>query len=164
MHTYSISRPRRPRVLFVLLSLALSGMLLTPRSAHAQLVGCQSDPILVLSNKTEIDLRASIDDSSDDVRQVTYTVHGPAHTSVIAVIPGLLGPKEVVQYSADQATHSYVTTTLVDTGADGVAVTASTQALALGLTILPGLGLDTGVALVSISGLSHQPLSLSLTL
>jgi hypothetical protein len=143
----------RSLVALALLSLALGASLGAPRLAHAQLVGCQTDPILLLSNGTELDLHASIDDSGSDVRQVIFTVHAPTGTHLLLYTPGLLGPKEVVQFAADQNPGHYTTTTQVDTGTAGVGVTATTQALGL-----------IGVALVSASGTSQQPLSVSLDL
>jgi hypothetical protein len=145
---------RRLRSLFVpAVAVALGISLATPRLAHAQLSGCQSDPVLVLSNLTEIDLHASIADSSDDVQQVIYTVHAPVGTSLVTYTPGLLGPKQVVQFVADQDSGHYTTTIVVDTGTGGVDVTATTQALAL-----------LGAALATVSGVSHQPLTVALTL
>jgi hypothetical protein len=110
--------------------------------------------VLLLSNGTEIDLQASIDASSDDVQQVIYTVHGPAGTSLVSSTPGVLGPKQVTRFVADQAPGQYTTTTVVDTVTGGVAVTAQTQALAA----------DAATALATVSGLSHQPLSVALHL
>jgi hypothetical protein len=143
----------RPLVVSALTAVALNALPVPPRLAHAQLAGCQSDPVLLLSNGTEIDLHASIDDSSDDVQQVTYTVHVPAGTRLVIDTPGALGPKEVVRYAADQGPDHYTTTTVVDTGSGGVTVMATTQALAL-----------VGAALVTVSGVSHQRLSVSLAL
>lgn len=152
MPSRSVIRLLRPLVACVV-AVTLGSSILAAHPARAQLVGCQSDPVLLLSNGTEIDLRASIDDSSDDVQQVSYTVHGPTGTSVVGETPGLLGPKEVVRYVADQDPGRYATTTVVDTGAGAVAVTATTQALGL-----------VGVSLGSVSGVAHQPLTLTLTL
>ena len=141
----------RPLVLLGLAAVAVGVSPLKLRLAHAQLSGCQSDPVVLLSNGTEIDLRASIDDSSDDVQKVTYTVHGPAGTTLVSASPGVLGPKQVTQFVADQAPGHYTTTTVVDTGKGGVAVTATTQALAA----------DGATALATVSGFSHQQLSVS---
>ena len=145
----------RPLVVSALAAVALNAVPVTPRLAHAQLAGCQSDPVLLLSNGTEIDLHASIDDSSDDVQQVTYTVHAPAGTRLVIETPGALGPKEAVHFAADQGPGHYTTTTVVDTGSGGVAVTATTQALAL---------VRLAVALATVSGVSHQQLSVAMDL
>ena len=145
----------RPLVVSTLAAVALNALPVPPRLAHAQLAGCQSDPVLLLSNGTEIDLHASIDDSSDDVQQVTYMVHAPAGTRLVIETPGALGPKEAVQYAADQGLGHYTTTTVVDTGSGGVTVTATTQALAAG---------SVTAALATVSGVSHQRLSISLDL
>lgn len=147
----TMSRFRRRCTAPAVLALALGVSLAAPRVAHAQLIGCQTDPILLLSNGTEFDLHASIDDSASDVQQVTFTVHAPAGTHLLLATPGLLGPKVVVSFSADQSVGHYTTTTVVTTGTAGVGVTASTQALGL-----------IAVALETVSGTSGQPLTIAL--
>jgi hypothetical protein len=105
-----------------------------PSSVHADLVGCRSDPAIVLSNGVTLDLSATISGSADDVQKVAYTVHVPAGTGVVAVIgtSGILGPKEQVQVVADGQAATYSSTTLVTTQTPGVAVTADM----LGLLVL----------------------------
>src|SRR5438067_10480607 len=109
----------RPLVVAGVAAVALTVLPFTPRLAHAQLKGCQTDPVLLLSNGTELDLQALIDDYSDDVQQVTFTVHAPDGTTLVTYTPGVLGPKEVVHFAADQASGHYTTTTVVDTGTGG---------------------------------------------
>jgi hypothetical protein len=88
------------------------------------------------------------------VQKVTFTVHAPAGTNLVTYTPGVLGPKEVVQFKADQQSGQYTTTTVADTGTGGVDVTATTTAVAA----------DGATARVTVSGLSHQQLSASLSL
>ena len=144
----------RPLVLLALATVAVGVSPLKLPLAHAQLSGCSTDPVLVLSNGTTIDVLASIDTSSDSVQKVTFTVHAPAGTSLVTYTPGVLGPKEVVQFKADQRSGQYTTTTVADTVTGGVAVTASTKAIAA----------DGATAVASVSGVSNQPLSVPLTL
>ncbi len=58
------------------------------RHAHAY-GGCRSDPIVVLSNGTVLDLSATIGlDVSlvSDITQISYTLHAPAGTTVAKVV------------------------------------------------------------------------------
>jgi hypothetical protein len=105
-------------------------------SAQADLVGCRSDPIVLLSNGVALDLSAAIDDTIGDVQQVSYTLHIPTGTFALAVIgtDGLMGLKESFSISADGAPHTYATDTAVTTLAPGVGVVATTAAVAV-LTI-----------------------------
>jgi hypothetical protein len=130
----------------------LAGLLPAP-AAHAAIGGCRSDPIVLLSNGDILDLSANIDDSATDVQQVTYTLHGPAGSSVIGVIPtsGVLGPKETFQYTADAAAGSYGVETMVSTLTPNVGVTATAQAIGL-------LWSDSA----SAQGWSLQPLRLAI--
>jgi hypothetical protein len=91
-------------------------------------VGCRSDPAVILSNGTVLDLSAAIADADMDVQNVTYTLHAPAGTSVVAAINtyGPLGPKETFRFFADDAPGTYDTFTSVTTGANGIAVSATT--------------------------------------
>ena len=79
----------------VLVAALLVG-LVAPHMAHAQVSGCTADPVVSLSNGTQLDLYASIDDSSQDVQQVTFNVTVPQGVHEVAYTPGLLGSKQVV--------------------------------------------------------------------
>jgi hypothetical protein len=120
----------------VLSTMVLAGWLATGPalgpSARADLVGCRSDPVVVLSNGVTLDLSADIDDIVGDVQQVSYTLHIPAGTFPLAVIgtDGLMGLKESFAVSADGAPNTYATDTVVKTLAPGVGVVATTAAVA----------------------------------
>jgi hypothetical protein len=108
---------------------------------------------VLLSNGTQLDLSAAIDDSSDDVLQVTYTLHIPTGTQVVAYTPGLLGDKQVLSAIADESGSTYETATLVQTKTDGIQVTATTEAAGL-----------VGLALDSVSGYDNQSLTVQVTI
>ena len=119
----------------VLAAVLLAG-LVAPHMAQAQVSGCMADPVVSLSNGTQLDLYASIDDSSQDVQQATFNVIVPRGAHVVAYTPGLLGPKQVVNVYPDGGPHSFITRTLVTTQASGVQVTATTRAVGIGRTVL----------------------------
>jgi len=119
----------------VLATVLLAG-LVAPHMAHAQVSGCMADPVVSLSNGTQLDLFASIDDSSQDVQQVTFDVTVPQGVQEVAYTPGFLGPKQVVNVHPHGGPHSYITRTLVSTQTGGVHVTATTRAVGIGRTVL----------------------------
>jgi hypothetical protein len=112
-----------------LLAAGLLTGLVAPHLAHAQVSGCMSDPVVSLSNGTQLDLYAWIDDSSQDVQQVTFVVIVPRGVQEVAYTPGLLGSKQVVNVYAHGAPDSYVAATLVTTQTGGVQVTTTTRAV-----------------------------------
>jgi len=138
---YGRQRGRRGGAL--LCAAMLAGTVLVP-SARADLVGCRSDPVAILSNGVTVDLTATINDTEADVQQVAYTLHAPMGTSIVSVLytSGVLGPKEVLRFFADSTAGVYSSLTQVRTGAHGVAVAAQTIAVPLGG--LPARGAATG--------------------
>jgi hypothetical protein len=136
----------------VLAAVLLAGVV-APHMAHAQVSGCMADPVVSLSNGTQLDLYASIDDSSQDVQQVTFNVIVPRGVQEVAYTPGLLGSKQVVNVYPDGSPHSYITRTLVTTQTSGVQVTATTRAVGTG-----------GTASASHSGHAGEPITVHVTL
>jgi len=138
---YGRQRGRRGGAL--LCAALLAGTVLVP-SARADLVGCRSDPVVILSNGVMVDLTATINDTAADVQQVAYTLHAPMGTSIVSVLytSGVLGPKEVLRFVADSTAGIYSSLTQVRTGSHGVAVAAQTIAVPLGG--LPVRGAATG--------------------
>lgn len=161
-HSHSPARPllRGSAVL----AAALLAATAAPRPAHAQLVGCRGDPVVVLSDGTELDLSATINDSSQDVQQVTFTLQVPQGTAVVAYTPGALGPKEVLQVVADGSPATYQTTTLVDTYTGGIQVTATTQAGGARAKTTPRMRVGAGAAMASTAGQDDQALTVRVTL
>ena len=135
------------------LAAGLLAGLVAPHMAHAQVSGCMSDPVVSLSNGTQLDLYASIDDSSQDVQQVTFDVIVPRGVQEVAYTPGLLGSKQVVNVYPAGSPHSYITRTLVTTQTSGVQVTATTRAVGIG-----------GIASASHSGHARQWITVPVTL
>src|SRR5437588_438844 len=133
------------------LSLGLATVPMASHSAHAQLAGCRSDPILSLSNLAQLDLQAGISDTLSDVKSVAYVVHAPAGTSVLAAInlDPLFGVHGTLKFYADNPPGVYDLHTTVTTGKSGVSVTAD----AIVVSVL-GLAL----AAPTVSGLSGQTL------
>jgi hypothetical protein len=105
-------------------------------AAHAELGACYTDPVVVLSNGTTLDLSDSISDSYLDVQQVSYTIHAPAGVQVESVTytSGPLGPKETFQFVSSGANGQYQISSTVTTGSASVPVTASAQALSVAST------------------------------
>ena len=136
----------------VLVAALLAG-LIASHMAHAQVSGCTADPVVSLSNGTQLDLYASIDDSSQDVQQVTFNVRVPQGVQEIAYTPGLLGPKQVVNVYPGGGPRSYMTRTLVTTQTSRAHVTATTRAVGLG-----------GIASASHSGHAGQWITVHVTL
>jgi hypothetical protein len=96
-----------------------------PTSASA-VTACRSDPVVVLSNLKTLDLSATISDSGSDVKSVTYTLHAPRGTFVLAFVPtdALVGRVEHFVFYSDNQSNHYTVTTYASTGMR-VPVTAS---------------------------------------
>ena len=107
---------------------------------------------MLLSNGVLLDLSATINDSAADVQQTLYTLHAPVGTQVMAVLgtDGAIGLTERFAFSADAPANTYVTQTVVDTGAAGVSVTANTTVVSA-----------SGSVMAARAGYSHQALPLT---
>src|SRR5438270_10644123 len=94
----------------LLLLLVVPGSL-RPRLAMAGLVGCRSDPVVLLSNGSALDLSADIGDAQSDVQRVDYAVHVPAGIRIVAVLntDGLIGLAETFHFSSDNPTRQFNT-------------------------------------------------------
>lgn len=109
------------------LGAVLVGAVVTsPGHAFAGYVSCQTDPTVLLSNGKTIQLWTTIGDDPSDVQSVSYTLYGPAGTSVVSVTySGELSPDvESFTYVADGHPGQYSASTTVTTGTAGVSVTA----------------------------------------
>jgi hypothetical protein len=118
--------------MFMVAAVALVGMIVSGGPApvaHATIFGCRSDPVVVLSDGTILDVTADIDTLVSNVREIHYTVHGPPNVQLVAAIStptlGFAG-KETFTYYADAEPYQYMTETLVHTYPDPVRVTAHT--------------------------------------
>ena len=116
-------------------------------------IPCQSDPVVTLSNGDVLDLSAVVDDSTDDVQQVSYTLHAPVGTSVTSEVDtSALGPKDTFQFYADEPAGTYRAGTKVTTLTPQISVAATTDLVSL--LSLNGKVLSTA----STSGQSPQTL------
>ena len=130
---------------------------------------CRSDPAVLLSDGATVDLSAAIADSLADVQGVSYTLHTPPGTFVVAWAgtDGLMGLKETFRSIADAPTGTYASTTVVTTTATPVGVVAMAQLVAVGVsaTVRP-LGADAGAGVAlpsgSATGSDRQPLRVTL--
>lgn len=142
-------------LLLVVLGLArgIASPSLLPQVADAQVGPCRSDPVVSLSDGSQIDLSATIADDVSDVVQVAYVLHGPVGTSVVSVLgtDGAMGLKETFSYYADLSPDTYDSATLVTTGAHHLQVTAGAFVTTL-----------AAVGALSVSGYSGQTLRLHL--
>jgi hypothetical protein len=129
-------------------------LLVTVTPAHAEIVGCRSDPVVTLSNGVTFDLSATIDDAASDVQQTLYVLHAPVGTQVVSVVgtDSLVGLTEHFAFYADEAPHTYATDTIVSTGASTIAVTAN--------TVVVGA---SGSSAASASGQAQQDLQVAVT-
>ncbi len=140
---------RLPRKLLLLLAtlVPFCAVYVLPTTASA-VTACRSDPVVVLSNLKTLDLSATISDGSSDVKSVTYTLHAPRGTFVLAFVPtdALVGRVEHFVFYSDNQSNHYTVTTYASTGTR-VPVTASV------LNILGASG--------RVSGYSNQDLTVS---
>jgi len=155
MQAFRACRPRRALLGIAALSMSL---LVSPSPgdrAYAQIGPCESDPVVVLSDGTTLDLSAAISDAESDVQSVSYSLTIPSGTSVVSVTNtyGPLGPKEVFSYSAGNAARTYSSTTVVYTGSSQIPVTVMTEAVDA-----------PSVQSASASGLNKQKLFVSVSL
>jgi len=97
--------------------------------SEAAVGGCRSDPIVILSDGTTLDVTADIGTDVSNVREIHYVVHGPRGVKlVLAISTPTLGFKglETFTYYDDAAPNQYVTETLVQTAYNQVSVTSYT--------------------------------------
>jgi len=96
-------------------------------TAQAAVIGCRSDPVVVLSDGTVLDLSVAINTAASNVTAIRYTVHGPQSAWLVATLStptiGFAG-KETFTYVPDAGPRQYITETLVQTAPAHVAVTS----------------------------------------
>jgi hypothetical protein len=93
----------------ILLLLALVFALALPTAAQARILACRSDPVVILSNGTILDLQAEVSTLLVNVRQVHYELHVPVGVTAIAWIhtPAWLTSQETFTIIADQPANTY---------------------------------------------------------
>jgi hypothetical protein len=98
-------------------------------TADAIFRGCRSDPVVILSDGTVLDVQAEIGTHVSNVSEIHYVVHGPPGVKLVAAISTpMLGFKgtETFTYIADAKPGQYMTDTLVHTHVGRVPVTSHT--------------------------------------
>ena len=145
--------------LLLLAGLALSG---TPTPvAQAAVGGCRSDPIVVLSDGTVLDVSAAIDTAAANVTGIHYVVHGPRGVTLVSALStptlGFSG-KESFTYYDDAQPNQYVTETLVRTAYNQVSVTAHTTFVQAAL----GYSAPLAVQYRPVTGFNDQALRVEL--
>lgn len=152
-----VSRFPRVRRVFLGSALLVAGLVAGPFTAHnagATFSTCDTDPIVVLSNGQVVSMAVHILDDPSDVTNITYELHGPVGTRVLATFyTSGMASKESVKYYADEPqANTFDSTTTASTGLTGAPLTATTTVF----------GLSTGLATSSLSGLSGQSLPVHL--
>ena len=141
--------PRSRRTLpFLVATLAALFAMTAPAYAAASV--CRTDPIVILTDGTIIDISASIDSPLFTLQHVTYTLHAPVGSRVLLVLrtPNLPRTTESFEFYADGPPDQIQTDTLVTTSTSNVGVTA---------TMLVGLRMQ------SISGEANEHLVVQLS-
>jgi hypothetical protein len=98
-----------------------------PPPAYTGALRCRSDPVVVLSNGTLIDLSADVDAMLWEIASVNYTLHVPQGLRAILIVrtPNWPGTKETFRVVDDQPAKTFDSTTTVLTMRRGVGVTAN---------------------------------------
>jgi len=134
--------------LITLVYLLLAGLALSepfaPRT-EAAVGGCRSDPIVILSDGTMLDVSADIGTDVSNVREIHYVVHGPRGVHLISAVStptlGFKG-KETFAYYDDAEPKQYLTETLIQTTYDHVGVTAHTTFVNVTISLIAPLTLQ----------------------
>ena len=127
------------------LSASLLARSLVAPATHATIGGCNSDPVVTLSNGDVLDLHATVDDAYDDVQQVSYTLHAPVGTWVTSEVDtSVLGVKDTFQYNdtQNQSPNTYSVAVRVNTGTSQIPVVAATDLVGVSGTVLSTASAD----------------------
>lgn len=136
------------------LVLLITGMSVWP--AYPDMMRCRSDPAVLLSDGTILDLSADFDGMLWDLTSVEYTIHIPKGTKALAVVPTPNWPAaiEKITVLSDSPASVYDTTTIVRTRTATSRVTAY-------LLVRPLFSLLPKTA--SASALQGQPVRVKIT-
>lgn len=101
-------------------------LLLSHQESLARLIACRSDPVIVLSDGTIVDISADIDTMLWNVTEVHYTLHVPEGLSPLLVVhtPTWLTSTEIFSIYSDNDSNQYTSTTTVRTRGANVHVNA----------------------------------------
>ena len=111
---------------------------------------CKSDPIVLLSDGTTVDVNADIATAPWNVKSVTYTLRIPKGVRAILVIPTPSWPATVEKFTivSGNPAKTYTSTTTVVTSDSNVAVSAN---------------LLVGLAYSSVPGKNGKPITVQVT-
>ena len=114
--------------------------------AHSASLRCRSDPAVLLSDGTLLDISADVDAMLWDITAVEYVIHIPTTTKALAVIPtpNWPGTLEKIVVLSDMPARTYDTKTTVRTRRSTTAVRANLVVKPL-LQLLPSLKSVDGV-------------------
>ena len=149
---FTARRTRHMLLGAALLSASLLARSLVAPATHAAIGGCNSDPVVTLSNGDVLDLHATVTDTYDDVDQVSYTLYVPKGTWVTSELDtSVLGGKDTFQYNntQNQAPNTYSVAVRVNTLTPQIPVVAATDLVNANGTVL---------ATAEVSGQSPQTL------
>ena len=115
----------------------------------------RSDPAVLLSDGTLLDISADVDAMLWDITSVEYVIHLPAGTKALAVIPtpNWPGTLEKITVLSDMPARTYDTQTTVRTRRSTTAVRANLLVRPL-LSVLPSLK--------SVDGLQGKPIRVTI--
>ena len=118
--------PSKPATLLIGILAAVLLFGFSHQVTFARLLECRSDPVVLLSDGTLVDVSADIDTLLLNVTEVHYTLHIPQGLSPILVIrtKAWLTSTETFSFYADQAAHQYSSSTIVQTRSGNTDVTA----------------------------------------
>ncbi len=125
MNTFIRFRPAIFGVAFVI-ALMLS-LFSQSQLAHARLAMCRSDPLVLLSDGTVLDISADIGALLWDVEDVHYDLHIPKGLSVVVSVSTPNWPTTVEHFTvyADNPPGTFTSTTTVFTREENTPVTAN---------------------------------------
>jgi hypothetical protein len=126
------------------LVLFISGAFVWP--AYPAGLRCRSDPLVLLSDGTLLDLSADFDGMLWDIKAVEYTIRVPSTTKVLLVLPtpNWPGTLEKIIVRSDMPAKTYDTRTIVWTRNANAKVTAHLLVRPL-LSLLPSMKSVTGL-------------------
>jgi len=109
-----------------LLLLTLIVLFAIPAAVNARILSCRSDPVVILSNGTILDLSAEISTLLINVEEIHYELHIPVGVSAVAWIhtPAWLTSQETFTIIADQPPGVYEAYTIGRTRSGRATVTA----------------------------------------
>lgn len=95
-------------------------------NAQASITYCRSDPVVTLSDGTQITLFEDIYDTSSDVTGITYQLHIPVglHVSSISYAGAILSKLQTITTTADENTGNFDAYTMVSTKTANISVIA----------------------------------------